>query len=143
MYLHHLLRISHPRIMTFCFINLFLIFGISCSDLITQQSNSSNSKMERPSTIPPILRTPITQQSNSSDSKMERSKTMKPILTTPASLKTTSSLQHSNLCTIKFYNRNDYQGDKIAIYNSNGISNLEMIEKSAQTFGRCCWKIYR
>ena len=118
MYLHHLLRISHPRIMTFCFINLFLIFGISCSDLITQQSNSSNSKMEQPSTIQPIL-------------------------TTPDSPKTTSSLQHSNLCTIKFYNRNDYQGDKVEVYNSNGISNLEMIEKSAQTFGRCCWKIYR
>ena len=118
MYLHHLLHISHPRIMTFCFINLFLIFGISCIDLINQQSNSSNSKMERPSTIQPIL-------------------------TTPASPKSTSSLQHSNLCTIKFYNRNDYLGDKIEIYNSNGISNLEMIEKSAQTFGRCCWKIYR
>ena len=118
MYLHHLLRISHPRIMTFCFINLFLIFGISCSDLITQHSNSSNSIMERPSTTQPIL-------------------------TTPPSPKTTSSSQHSNWCTIKFYNQNHYQGDKVEIYNSNGISNLEMIEKSAQTFGRCCWKIYK
>ena len=74
---------------------------------------------------------------------MERPSTFQPILTTPASPKTTSSLQDSNLCTIKFYNRNNYQGDNVEIYNSDGISNLEMIEKSAQTFGRCCWKIYR
>jgi hypothetical protein len=55
---------------------------------------------------------------------------------------TPSYLYHSSGCKLSFYNETNYQGEKIDISNPEGMSILELNEESAQTFGRCCWKIY-
>ena len=49
----------------------------------------------------------------------------------------------SSTCKVILYEDNDGQEDKIEIINPNGISNLEMQEEKAQTFGGCCWRIYK
>ena len=49
---------------------------------------------------------------------------------------------HSSGCKITFYNESNHQGEKIDISNPEGTSILQLNEQSAQTFGRCCWKIY-
>ena len=64
-------------------------------------------------------------------------------LTTQPSSPTPSLSYHSNDCRITFHDEINYQGDRLDIFYPNGVSNLPMNEKSAQTFGRCCWKIYR
>ena len=56
---------------------------------------------------------------------------------------TTPSYQyHSSGCKVTFYNETNHQGEKIEVSNPEGMSTLELNEQSAQTFGRCCWKIY-
>ena len=46
-------------------------------------------------------------------------------------------------CKIILYEDSDQQGDKVEITNPGGILNLQMHEEKAQTFGRCCWRIYK
>ena len=53
MFILHLLRNSHLRTMTFCFIYFSFIFGISCKDLTTQKSYSLTTTSTRTSTIVP------------------------------------------------------------------------------------------
>ena len=134
MFILHLLRNSHLRTMTFCFIYFSFIFGISCKDLTTQQSYSSTTTSTLTSTIVPTW---TTQPSTSKYS------VPKPIKRAFPSSSTTTSVQHSNICAITFYSENNYEGEALEINNPNGFSNLHMNEKSAQTFGTCCWKIYR
>ena len=55
---------------------------------------------------------------------------------------TPSYLYHSSGCKITFYNETNYQGEKIDVSNPEGLSILQLNEESAQTLGRCCWKIY-
>ena len=50
---------------------------------------------------------------------------------------------HSTSCSIRFYDDPNYQGKEINVSDPDGVSNLELSEESAQTFGRCCWKIYQ
>ena len=134
MFIFHLLRNSHLRTMTFCFIYFSFIFGISCKDLTTQQSYSSSTTSTRASTIAPSW----TTQSSSTQYSVPI-----PITRTFPSSSTTTSLQHSNICAIKFYTENNHDGETLEIDSPNGVSNLHMNEQSAQTFGTCCWKIYR
>ena len=132
MFILHLLRNSHLRTMTFCFIYFSFIFGISCKDLTTQHALTTTPTQS--STIEP---TGTSKPSFTQDS------VPKPIKRTFPSSSTTTSLQHSNTCAITFYSENSYKGEALEINNPNGDSNLHMNEKSAQTFGTCCWKIYR
>ena len=46
-------------------------------------------------------------------------------------------------CKVILHESSDQQGDKTEITNPNGISNLEIHEEMAQTFGSCCWRIYK
>ena len=46
-------------------------------------------------------------------------------------------------CRIIFYENQNYQGANVETVETEGISNLQMNEESAQTYGRCCWKIYK
>ena len=55
---------------------------------------------------------------------------------------TPSYQYHSSGCKVTFYNETNHQGEKIEVSNPEGMSTLELNEQSAQTFGRCCWKIY-
>ena len=64
------------------------------------------------------------------------------ISTQSYSTTTPSYLYHSSDCKVTFYNEANHQGEKIEISNPEGMSILQLNEKSAQTFGRCCWKIY-
>ena len=134
MFILHLLRNSHLRTMTFCFIYFSFIFGISCKDLTTQQSYSLTTTSTRTSTIIPTW----TTQSSPTQYSVP-----KPIKRAYPSSSTTNSLQHSNICEITFYSENNHEGEALDINNPNGASTLHMNEKSAQTFGTCCWKIYR
>ena len=58
------------------------------------------------------------------------------------SYSTTTPSYHSSSCKVTFYNGTNHQGEKIEISNPEGMSILQLNEESAQTFGRCCWKIY-
>ena len=48
-----------------------------------------------------------------------------------------------NGCKIVFYDETNYQGKRVHAIEPEGISHLDLHEKSAQTDGSCCWKIYR
>ena len=134
MFILHLLRNLHLITMNFCFIYFSFIFGISCKDLTTQQSYSLPPTSTRTSTIVPTWTT---------QSPTSKYSVPKPIKRANPSSSTTTSVQHSNICAITFYSENNYEGEALEINNPNGFSNLHINEKSAQTFGTCCWKIYR
>ena len=46
-------------------------------------------------------------------------------------------------CKIVLYEDSNQQGENVEITNPGGISNLQMHEEKAKTFGNCCWRIYK
>ena len=99
--------------MTICLFYFSFVFGINCEE-ITAPSYST--------------RVYSTTQSSSA---MESSSA------------THSYSYHSSECKVTFYSDQNNEGEKIDISQPAGISYLQMREQSAQTFGRCCWKIYK
>ena len=45
-------------------------------------------------------------------------------------------------CSIKLFDDRDFKGEWEETSRRQGIPRFDMHEKSIQTFGRCCWRIF-
>merc|ERR1712183_126956 len=47
-----------------------------------------------------------------------------------------------NSCLIKIFDEENFAGEFLATNKHNGLSHVHIHEKSIQTFGACCWRLF-
>ena len=47
-----------------------------------------------------------------------------------------------NSCSIKIFDEESFGGEFLATNKHNGLSHVHIHEKSIQTFGACCWRLF-
>ena len=47
-----------------------------------------------------------------------------------------------NSCSIKIFDEEGFGGEFLATNKHNGLSHVHIHEKSIQTFGSCCWRLF-
>ena len=47
-----------------------------------------------------------------------------------------------NSCSIKFFDQEGFAGEFLATNKHSGLSHVHIHEKSIQTFGACCWRLF-
>ena len=47
-----------------------------------------------------------------------------------------------NSCSIKIFDEESFGGEFLATNKHNGLSHVHIHEKSIQTFGSCCWRLF-
>ena len=51
--------------------------------------------------------------------------------------------KRSPSCSIKIYDGKRFAGDPLETSEDNGFSHVHIHEESIQTFGSCCWRLFR
>ena len=47
-----------------------------------------------------------------------------------------------NACSIKIFDDENFAGEFLATNKHDGLSHVHIHEKSIQTFGACCWRLF-
>ena len=51
--------------------------------------------------------------------------------------------KRSETCSISIYDGRSFGGDFLATSRDSGFSHVHIHEESIQTFGNCCWRLFR
>ena len=51
--------------------------------------------------------------------------------------------KRSESCSINIYDGKSFRGDFLATSRDNGFSHVHIHEESIQTYGSCCWRLFK